>query len=440
MIPKLKDGEIAIVGAGILGLSLAYYLANSGRRVTVFEKKASVGGFLDSVDVNGTLLEKYYHHLLMGFKDIISLANEIGMSDQIIWKQVRMGFQYKDKLYPFNGPLDLFNFSPLAFFDRLRFGIGIFRLSNIKNWEYLDKFSAEDLLRRQTGEESWSKIWKPLLKMKFGNAYGQVSAAWIWDRIKTRRGSQRFSKSREYLGYVKGGFRRLADRLSEIVVSKQGEISLSSPVSEISLFEGYGVRVSFAEGKQKSFSKLFSTIPPPVLLKAASFLPEQTAAMIEKIDYQNIVCVLLRLKKSLSGFYWINLVDDDTPFGVIIEHTNLMDPCEYGGENIVYLVRYCSVDDSFFNKDDGFIKDKARAALRKVSVDFSDKDIIKEEIFRDCFAQPIFCKGFAEIKKHLHDFKDITFVDSTQVYPYSRSTNSAASLAKNTANEFIKNE
>ena len=440
MIREAEKAEIAVVGAGISGLTLAYYLANSGRKVTVFERNRSVGGFLDSIDLNGTLIEKYYHHLMMNCNNVINLAKEIGMPDEIVWKDVRMGFLYKNRLFAFNGPWDLLNFKPLAFCERMRLGFGIFKLSMAKDWEYFDSFTAEELLRKNTGGESFEKLWKPLLKMKFGGAYKQVSGAWIWDRIKTRRSSQRLGKSKECLGYVKGGFRRIADRLAELIAAKGGEVLLSSPVIQISSLFGQSVNVCYGKDKNKSFSKLFSTIALPILVKTASFLPNQTVAMIQKIEYQNVVCVLIRLKKRLTGFYWINLVDDEIPFGAIVEHTNFVDASEYQGDHIIYLVKYCSKGDDFFIKDDPFVKDKAREALRKLSAGFSEKDIIKEEVFRDAFAQPVFCKGFAEIRNRLRECEEIDLADTSQVYPDSRSIDSAILLAKVKADYLIKND
>ena len=41
---KYMDVDVAIVGAGPSGLSAAYYLARSGKKVVIFERRLSVGG------------------------------------------------------------------------------------------------------------------------------------------------------------------------------------------------------------------------------------------------------------------------------------------------------------------------------------------------------------------------------------------------------------
>lgn len=438
-MPVSANGDIAILGAGICGLSLAYYLSSAGRKVTVFEREAQSGGFLDSVTINGIEVEKYYHHLLNGFSSVLELAQEIGLSDSVIWEQARMGFQYDKRLYPFNGPLDLLNFKPLTFFGRLKLGAGLFTLSLCDDWRKLDKLSAQELLQKMTGRESWDKVWKPMLKIKFGSSYKDVSAAWVWDRVKTRRASQKFGESRERLGYIKGGFKRLSERLSEIVVSKGGELLLSSRVSGISSDAKGNVDISFGQDKRRNFKHVFSTIPLPNILEVAAILPEQVREAMQKVNYQHVLCVFLRLKRQVSSYYWVNLVAEDAPFVVMVEHTNLIESKEYAGEHIVYLVKYSSGDDDFFNKDDAFIIDTALAALRKLSPGITGADIIKQEVFRGRHAQPVFCKDFAQIQRILAGCKEPTLLDSTQAYPYSRSTNSAVFLARSAAQEFLKN-
>ncbi len=41
---KALDVDVAIAGAGPSGLICAYYLANAGKKVVIFEKKLSIGG------------------------------------------------------------------------------------------------------------------------------------------------------------------------------------------------------------------------------------------------------------------------------------------------------------------------------------------------------------------------------------------------------------
>lgn len=434
-----RDSQIAIIGAGITGLALAYYLSKAGYRVTVFEKKEKSGGFLDSIPLNGGIfLEKYYHHIIGGFDELSSLLEDIGMGQDIVWEQARMGILCDRRVFPFNGIFDLLRFKPLSVMNRLRFGFNVFRLSRIKDWRKLDNYTAETILKEYCGEEAWRKIWEPLLKMKFGDNFNAVSATWICERVKARRKSQGIMKARERFGYINGGFYRIVARLSEAVRASGGEVLLSSEVTGI-YFNNNTAVVKCAE-KEMVFSRVVSTIPLPYFLNIAGFLTPREVTCLKNVRYQNVLCLLVRLKRPLTEFYWVSIIAKDIPFVVAVEHTNFMKSSDYGGESIIYLVRYCSADDTFFNLEEAKIKERGIEALRKISVSFNQNDIIDMSVFRNECAQPVFVAGYADIKNDLSLVnKRVILADSSQLYPASRSTNSAVSLAGNIVKGIILN-
>jgi len=49
--------RVAVVGAGISGLSTAFYLKKGGADVTVFEKSAEAGGKMKTVREDGYIIE-----------------------------------------------------------------------------------------------------------------------------------------------------------------------------------------------------------------------------------------------------------------------------------------------------------------------------------------------------------------------------------------------
>ena len=56
-----KTAKVAVIGSGIMGLTVGYELLKKGYRVSIFEKDDSVGGMSASFDFNGLSIERYYH-------------------------------------------------------------------------------------------------------------------------------------------------------------------------------------------------------------------------------------------------------------------------------------------------------------------------------------------------------------------------------------------
>ena len=72
--------RIAIIGAGITGLTAGYYLAKEGHQITIFEKNNYLGGLAVNFSQKnwGWPLEFYFHHLFTSDKDILNLEIPYG--------------------------------------------------------------------------------------------------------------------------------------------------------------------------------------------------------------------------------------------------------------------------------------------------------------------------------------------------------------------------
>ncbi len=309
-----------IIGGGIAGLSAGYHLDGP---VVILEKDGCIGGLCASYRVNGYDIEKYYHHFFEGDRALQELCGRLGVG--LEWHNGTVGYSFGGEIYPMNTMPEILLYPHMGLLEKFRLGLFTLKCRREDPLGHVGE-TAVDYIKRNVGGSVYRKFFLPLLKGKFGDDYGDVSAAWLIVRIRLR--SNRGLKG-ERLGYVAGGFQRLVDGMADSVIKKGGEIRLNTPVLDIVVEDGAvkGVRTNC--GTLEADTVVCTS--PALMLKYAG---------APGIYFQKTVCTLFSLKKKLSDTYWVN-IGDDLSFKALIEHTNFI-PCERYGEHLLYAVVYSS--------------------------------------------------------------------------------------------------
>ena len=76
----MPSKKIAVIGAGIGGMSAAYDLAKAGHSVTIFENDDHVGGLASGFKEPewDWSVEKFYHHWFASDRHMLRLIKELG--------------------------------------------------------------------------------------------------------------------------------------------------------------------------------------------------------------------------------------------------------------------------------------------------------------------------------------------------------------------------
>src|SRR5262249_25125828 len=114
--------RIGILGAGAMGLTAGYRLAEAGHQVVLIEKMDVLGGLAAGVKLGPSSLERFYHHQFGTDKDVTALIHELGLGDKLQWQKPTTSVLWQGRRHRFDDPISVLRFSPLPFADRLRIG------------------------------------------------------------------------------------------------------------------------------------------------------------------------------------------------------------------------------------------------------------------------------------------------------------------------------
>lgn len=417
--------SVLIVGGGFTGLSLAFDLVRKGVKVKVLEADAEVGGLAGTFEVGGQKLEKFYHHWFNNDQHVMDLIDDLGAQDKVRLRATRTGMYYSNKFYRLSSPLDLLKFKALSFVGRVRLGLLALKARRIKDWEVLEKISASQWLRDMAGEEVYQVVWEPLLRGKFGEAAEDVSAVWMWNKLKLRGGS-RGSKGEEQLAYFEGGFRALLDKLVDYIEEHGGQVITGSEVQKLIISEQKITGVETADCVYEAETVVLTTPLPISARLLHEHVSKKYLEKINRIKFLANICIVLELEKSLSSTYWLNVNDPTFPFVAVIEHTNFEDVNFYGGRHIVYLSKYLPETDKLYTMSDDEAVAYSLENIKKMFPHFSSDWLLRATVWRRKYSQPIVEKNYSQmIPDHSTEIENLFINTMAQIYPEDRGTNYA---------------
>ena len=108
--------NIAIVGAGITGLSAAYDLTGAGHTVTVYEARPNAGGLASGFRDErwDWPLDRFYHHWFASDEHVIRLVQELGAVDRLLFRRPTTSLLVHGRIYPLDSPVRSLEFIPIS--------------------------------------------------------------------------------------------------------------------------------------------------------------------------------------------------------------------------------------------------------------------------------------------------------------------------------------
>ncbi|MBR5116078.1 MAG: FAD-dependent oxidoreductase, partial [Lachnospiraceae bacterium] len=329
--------KLIILGAGLSGISLAYFLQEHPRidEIVILEKDDSIGGLCRSIKKDGYTYDIGPHILFSKDKEMLNLMlsvldekNDLKRSNQIIYKGRYVQYPFEndlsklpedDKNYcvtsfesnPYRG------YSPenmLQFFLKT-FGEGItntyLRPYNEKIWKYDPVFMDTQMVER---------IPQPTDEEIRRSAAGETVEGYVHQLYF------HFPKTGGIEAVVRGFERRLGEKC---------RICLDHPVSRVQKTEkGFLVE---AGGEREESDLLISTIPIQELVSSYAGVPETIRESTLDLRYNSILIAFVKTKKDLTGD---NFAFMNPEKNVIFHRISKMDFLgeEYRSDGATYMV------------------------------------------------------------------------------------------------------
>lgn len=309
-----REERIAILGAGISGLSLGWLLSRIGKQVTLFESTDRIGGLARTFDWHGVPCDIAPHRLYTQDRALIDMIESlVPLREHRRNSRILM----KDKVIqdPIN-PIELvLRFDPVTG-ARLVWGF----LARPK----LTEDSFESLALNRYGRGLYDFFFEPYTKKMFGVPPSEISVTWGREKLRSsglldaiRRSSKTFFSTFHYP--AEGGYGRISEAMRDRI---QGEVKLESRVTGIEHAEDRVTAIQYRQhGETHRFEcdRVFSTLP-------ATVLGHMLGAELN-LRFRGIELVYLHVKRPrVMPYQWVYFGDGEVVINRMAEFRNFHDP------------------------------------------------------------------------------------------------------------------
>ncbi|MGC1784137.1 MAG: NAD(P)/FAD-dependent oxidoreductase [Acidobacteriaceae bacterium] len=426
--------RVVVIGAGVMGLAAAYQALLDGHEVDVLEASSEPGGMAAHFDFGGISIERFYHFVCRSDHPTFQLLAELGIADKLHWVPTSMGLFHQGRLHRWGDPISLLKLPRVGLIGKLRYGFFALACMRQSAWPDLENKTAKEWIVGWCGERIYNEFWRPLLQYKYYEYADNISAAWIWTRIR-RVGKSRKSIMQEELGYIEGGSKTLVDAMLDAIARRGGRVHLGAPVQQVAIENDQAVGVD-AGGRRLPADTVISTVPIPLIPAMIPKLPPEWKVRYEAIHSIGVICVVFKLKRSVSPHFWVNISEDGIEIPGIIEFSNLR---RVGDTTIVYVPYYMPVTNPKFSWPDCELRREAFFCLQRINPRLTSDDIMDVKVGRLKHGQPVCEVGFAAkippVQTPIHGLR---IADTCFYYPEDRGVAESVRLGRNMARA-IKN-
>ncbi len=322
-----QNKKTAVIGAGISGLTTAYWLQKAGRDVHVYERDEHIGGSIITENEDGFLMDLGPNSALETSEVLKDLIRELGIEEQKIYGNEASNNRYIVR----SGKLHALPMSPVKFLMTPLFSFGaklrLLREPFLKPTDGGD-ISLADFVRYRLGEEFLTYAINPFVAGVYAGDPDNLSTAAAFPKLyaleqnygsfirgaikgkRERKKRQEVAKDRARLFSFKEGMalfpQTLAAKLKHSVNTGHEVKEIEKDSDNLRLIlENDGVE------QTESFDEVVVSIPTYRMASVLKKLAPQVVSSIKKVQYPPVNVVFM-------GFHRDDVQRDLDGFGFLI--------------------------------------------------------------------------------------------------------------------------
>ncbi len=422
--------RIGIIGGGLMGVALAYFLSETNPDITLLEQANSLGGLNSSIDFgDGTLISRYHHAFLPGDRHIHDLCNRLNISQELSFMPAPTGFIHHGDVHSLNSIWDFISFAPLPVRDRMRLANSIRHINSLTNWQELDRLPVRDWLIEQSGERVFNRIWAPLLEAKFDNQYDQIPATYIWSWVNRMMSTRKGPRLQSQVGYLQQGHMTLIQAMAKVITQRGGNILTGTRVREVEIKQGQLYQIRTLSGVM-DFDLLIGALPTPTFSRLIPSADQYYLDQLAHSRYLGLICPMLITDRPLSPYWTLNLTDPSSPFSSVIEIPHPTNP----NHHVVYLPKFTAPKNDWMGVPDSDIQEAWIIRLRQLFPEFKTEHIQQFTISRSRYVEPVHTLDpFNQIVPVETPYAGLLLANISQVYPNLATSEAVVTYAQQIA-------
>ena len=434
--------DVAIIGAGPAGLSAAYELAKSSKKIIVLEKNSGVGGLAETKVFDKYRYDIGPHRFFTKNKEVYDIFLKMLDKDAVeVNRKTRILFNNIYFDYPLTPINALFG---LGIFESITIGYS-YLYARIKSYLKISKIdNFEDWVINRFGKKLYNNFFKNYTEKVWGIDCKNIGSDWAAQRIKGLSLSTAIkfalfpnSKKRpktlvDKFYYPRLGAGMLWEKFENYVVSNGIQVSKNKKVVNIKKQKDkFIITYSDYEGNNCSIEAEYIFFSNPLLEFIDIYddkTPQKVIDSAKSLNYRNHISVHVTIDKKLFDDNWIYIHSPNIKMARIADFTNFSKDMSEEGTFPLTLEYFCFEEEEIWNEDNENIITYALNELKEI---FDEEfKVIHSQVTRNSKAYPVIETGYQIhidiIKEWLSSLSNITAIGRSGMFKYNNQDHAMA--------------